>query len=310
MQFTLRIARATQARATGALPFAIPKGFRPPAPQILEAKAKAVDVYGHPVPGVAATDLTVTVGADGSLDAQWKSGPPAHAHPVGYRTETAVAWAQENLTATGPQVTRNAQPELAIPGRCGPGTAYPQLTGRPAIGPTDTRGYVVLGRNTAPPAAPTWFLLQLGARLAGWVEANRVQAAANAVNMTVAAGPTCVSAGPHARVRPQTTAAEIARLARGGGTRMALTGLRRASPTWWQVQLDETRRGWVHADQLETVGDLAALRAALPYLGLKPTTRRDVTVRAGPGSAYPPVACIERAGRGAGGQSACQSLVR
>ena len=160
----------------------------------------AVDVYGHPVPGIAATDLTVTVGADGSLDAQWKSGAPAHAHPVGYRTATAMVWAQADLDATGPQTTLNARPVLAIPGCCGPGTAQPHLPGRPAIGPPDTRGYVILGRNTAQPAAPTWFLRQLRARIAGWVNANRAQA--DAANVAVVPPP-----APHAQLRQQMEAA-------------------------------------------------------------------------------------------------------
>ncbi len=298
VQFTLTIARATQARMPGALPFEVYPGFRPKtAPPPIEVKALAVDAQGKPIPGVAATALEVSAGTDGSLRAQWKSGPPAHAHPVGYRTATAVAWAQEALTATGPQVTRNAQTALAIPGRDGPGTGHPRVPGRPAIGPTDTRCYDLLGQDAA---LANWFRIR-GPGGTGWVDARLMSPCGPMAGVPIvsAAGmPMPIHARTKrtvdavVRAHGDATAAEIARLARGGGTRMALTGLRRASPTWWQVQLDETRRGWVHADQLETAGDLATLRAALPYLGLKPTTRRDVTVRAGPGSAYPPVACI------------------
>ena len=270
--------------------FRIHAGFRPASERTIEVKATIVDAQGSPVPNVPEQDLTLIVRTNGDVATQfsytWNNQPNAKQY-VRYRAQDV--WGQAVLTASGPRATRNPIFRFAAPLRTGPGTGCQSLEGYMV----PDEGCAILGKDAA---IANWWQINCEG-IPCWVHKDMVHTHGDVtgVPLVLAAG----TAEPvHARTRQLTeavvrahgdaAAAEIGRLAPGGGTRVGLTGLRRASPTWWQVQLDEVERGWVHEDQLETVGDLAPLRAQKARLGLKLTTA-GLNVRAGPSASYDPV---------------------
>ncbi len=285
VRYTLMITHATLDRVTRALPpsFALGAGFRPATAQGFDGQATVIDSAGQ----VSKRKLKVTVGADGVARVAWEGHSPTAAAAVQYYAQ--ATWPQASLTASGPQATRNEQVPCPVPLRTGPGTGFKRL--RSSIPCLDTQGYDILCKDAA--IANWWQINREG--ITCWAHKDMVHTHGHTTGVPVASTPLGAREPFHAwtkrtveavvRAHWSAAAAEIGRLASGGGTPVGLTGLRRASPTWWQVQLDEMRRGWVHEDQLETAGDLEVLRAQTARLGLKRTTA-GLNVRAGPSVSY------------------------
>ena len=291
------------ARTEPTVLFTLPPGFRPATEQtVAVAHTRQVNVDGQPLAG-SPTGPAITLLVHTNGDVQYRNDSSVDG--VGYLQYRAEGvWAQAALT--GPQASHNQSVRAAARVRTGPGTGFQDTA---LIAADDDQAFDILNQDAVP---ADWVRIRRGPDDTGWVHTGMVRTLGSMTNVPVMLTLDGTRVPSHAwtweltpavvRVSWEASAEEIGRLAPGGGTIVGLTGMRRASPTWWQVQLDEVRRGWVHEDQLATAG-AAALRAREARLGLKPTRTVALDVHAGPSAQH------ARVGSLAGGTTATYAIV-
>ena len=195
------------------------------------------------------------------------------------------------LTATWnpPQLNLLATTTDGLNVRSGPGTAHGKVGFIP--GGTATR-YAILGKDAA---TATWYQIQFSSTVTGWVSANYIQIHGDLAGLSVTWNPPQLSLlatttyNLNVRSGPGTSHGIVGAVPGGSTTRYDILGKNAATATWYQIRLSNTVTGWVHANYIQTHGDLSDITVTwnpTPQLSLKATTTANLNVRSGPGTNY------------------------
>ncbi len=199
------------------------------------------------------------------------------------------------VTWTPPQLSLKATTTYNLNVRSGPGTAHARVAS--IAGGSATR-YDILGKDAA---TPTWYQIRFSSTVTGWVHGDYVQTHGDLSGLTVTWTPPQLSLKAtttynlNVRSGPGTAHGKVATIPGGSTTRYDILGKDAATPTWYQIQFSSTLTGWVHANYVQTHGDLSGLTVTWtpgPQLSLKATTTYNLNVRSGPGTAHGKVATI------------------
>ena len=216
--------------------------------------------------------------------------------------EDLVDHAEDLRTRTRPaQLRRAPRVTAGLNVRSGPGTNYPVLFMLPG---DDSAWHDIVGRS-ADHIQPGWWQIEVcdigtaERSQTGWVHGDYVQFPdrIEPTGTPVATVPSPI--GSTARVETQAgvvamvhalpdDGAPIVNTLRGSA---AVVGLSRLPTLWYQLQLGDTRRGWVRSSQVKAY-HTAKLSGVVPRLRRRPGGTATVPVRNGPGPGDAIVATI------------------
>ena len=192
------------------------------------------------------------------------------------------------------QLSLKATTTLNLNVRSGPGSSR-SIVG--SITGGSTTRYNILGKDAA---TATWYQIQFSSTVIGWVSASYIQTHGDLSRVTVTWNPPQLSLkatttdGLNVRSTPSTGNARVGFIQGGTTARYAILGKDAATATWYQIQFSNTVIGWVHANYIQTHGDLSGLNVTWnpPQLSLKATTTANLNVRSGPGTSHSIVGSI------------------
>ncbi len=164
------------------------------------------------------------------------------------------------VTWTPPQLSLKATTTYNLNVRAGPGTAHARVA---SIAGGSTTRYDILGKDAA---TATWYQIRFSSTVTGWVHGDYVQTHGDLSGLAVTWTP-----GPQLSLKASTTYNLNVRAGAGtnhrvvgsipGGstTRYDILGKNAATPTWWRIQFSSTLTGWVHANYVQTHGDVSGV---------------------------------------------------
>ena len=201
-----------------------------------------------------------------------------------------VAWSPD------PQLGVKSTNTIDLNVRSGPGTGHAKI-GQIKVG--STARYDILGKNAA---SATWYQIRFGAGVDGWVSATWVQTYGNLAGLPVTWNPgpqlslkTGAASNLNVRSGPGTDHSWIGRIKVGSTVKYDILGKDAPTAVWYQIRFSDRITGWVHADYVQTHGNLAGLTATwTPRLSLKTGADYNLSVRSGPGLGHPRVGRILR----------------
>ena len=273
--------------------------WNPPQLSLLATTTDGLNVRSGPSTG----HVIVASIAGGSTTRYAILGKDA-ANPTWYQIQfssTVTGWVSASYIQThgdisGLIVTWNPTSQLSLKTtttlnlnvRSGPGSSH-SIVG--SITGGSTTRYNILGKDTA---NPTWYQIQFSSTVTGWVSASYIQTHGDLSRVTVTWNPPQLSLkatttdGLNVRSTPSTGNARVGFIQGGTTARYAILGKDAATATWYQIQFSNTVIGWVHANYIQTHGDLSGLNVTWnpPQLSLKATTTANLNVRSGPGTSH------------------------
>ena len=186
-------------------------------------------------------------------------------------SNTVTGWVHKNyvqthgdisgltVTWTPPQLSLKATTTANLNVRSGPGTTH-GIVG--SITGGSTTRYNILGKDAA---TATWYQIQYSNTVTGWVHKNYVQTHGDISGLTVTWTPPQLSlkatttANLNVRSGPGTTHGIVGTIAGGSTSRYNILGKDAATATWYQIQYSSTVTGWVHANYVQTHGDVSGV---------------------------------------------------
>ena len=164
------------------------------------------------------------------------------------------------VTWNPPQLSLRATTTYNLNVRSGPGTTHNVVGTIP--GGSTTR-YDILGKDAD---TATWYQIRFSDTVTGWVHGDYVQTHGDLSGLTVTwtSGPqlslrATTTYNLNVRSGPGTSHSIVGSIPGGSTTRYNILGKNAATPTWWRIQFSSTVTGWVHANFVQTHGDVSGV---------------------------------------------------